>query len=73
VPEEYQPQILAQLACTRRPRAVFISFDPRIRGPQRLFIREWEPDPAEIAAIEAMAREFLDELEAEFTAITEAA
>lgn len=73
VPEAYRPQILTQLACTRRPHAVFVSFDPRIHGPQRLFIREWTPDPAEIVAIEAMAREFLDELEAEFEAITSAA
>lgn len=72
VPEEYRPQILAQLACTRRPKAIFVSFDPRIRGKQRLFIREWAPEPEEISAIEGMAREFLAELEAEFEAITTA-
>src|SRR5690606_38055196 len=67
VPEEYQPQILAQLACTRRERALFASYDPRvINDKQRLLIVPFEPDPAEVAAIESMAREFLEELEALF-------
>ncbi len=73
VPDDYKPQILAQLACVRRQRAVFVSYDPRVNGPQRLFIREWEPDAAEIAAIESMAREFLEELEVLFSRVTEAA
>lgn len=71
VPEQHKPQILAQLACTGRTKAVFCSYDPRVkRGPQ-LFIREWEPDPAEIAAIEAAAREFLAEVDALFERVTE--
>lgn len=73
VPEEYRPQILAQVACTRRTKAAFCSYDPRIIGEKRIFIRHWEPDPAEIAAIEGMAREFLQELEALFERVAEAA
>ena len=70
VPEEYQPQILAQLACTGRTKAKFISYDPRIKGPKRLLVRDWEPDPAEIAAIEIEAREFLAELDRMFDEFT---
>lgn len=70
VPEQHKPQILAQLACTGRTRAIFCSYDPRVkRGPQ-LFIREWTPDQAEIAAIEAAAREFLAEVDAMFDLAT---
>lgn len=69
VPEAYQPQILAQLACTRRTHALFISYDPRNKI-RPLFVKEWEPDPAEIAAIESMAREFLEELEHMFAQVT---
>lgn len=63
VPEQHKPQILAQLACTGRKRALFISFDPRIPGNCRMFVKEWTPDPAEIAAVESAARDFLAELE----------
>lgn len=70
VPEEYQPQVLAQLACTGRARATFISYDPRIKGPKRLIVREWTPEPEEIAVIEIEAREFLAELDAMFDQFT---
>jgi putative phage-type endonuclease len=63
VPDEHQPQMLAQLACTGRQWVDFVSFDPRVRKPQ-LFIRRFQPDRAEIERIEAGAREFLDELAA---------
>lgn len=73
VPDAYRPQILAQLACCRRTKALFISYDPRVKGPQRLFWREWEPDPAQIAEIEDEARTFLAEVDALFEQVTEAA
>ena len=73
VPDQHKPQILAQLACTQRTRAVFVSFDPRINGPRQLFIREWTPEPAEIAAIESAARDFLAELERMWDALSVAA
>ena len=70
VPENYKPQILTQLACTRRTKAIFISYDPRIKGPKRLSVREWEPEPEEIATIEIEAREFLAELDEMFEQFT---
>lgn len=75
IPEQHRPQILAQLACTGRTEALFISFDPRIPGNKRLFIKEWTPEPEEIAAVEAAARDFLKELEAmwDMLSVSEAA
>ena len=60
VPAEYVPQMLLQLACTRRSWCDFVSFDDRIKDRKhRLFVVRFEPDPAEIAAIEGQARDFL--------------
>ena len=73
VPEQHKPQILAQMACTRRKRAVFVSFDPRIPGARRLFVREWEPKPEEIEAVESAARDFLAELDDLFMQLVEEA
>jgi putative phage-type endonuclease len=72
VPEQHRPQILAQLACTGRTRAVFVSFDPRIKDERkRLFIAEWVPERAEIEAVEDAARKFLEEVEQMFQQLTE--
>jgi putative phage-type endonuclease len=72
VPEQHKAQILAQLACTGRERAVFVSFDPRIRDERkRLFIAEWTPEKAEIKAVEEHARKFLAEVEQMFQQLTE--
>lgn len=73
MPDQHKPQVLAQLACTQRTRAVFVSFDPRMPIKRQLFIKEWTPDPAEIAAVEGAAREFLRELDAMFQQLAEAA
>jgi len=72
VPEQHRPQILAQLACTGRTRAVFVSFDPRIKDERkRLFIAEWVPAKEEIEAVEEAARKFLEEVEMMFQQLTE--
>jgi putative phage-type endonuclease len=72
VPEQHRPQILAQLACTGRTKAVFVSFDPRIKDERRqLFIVEWTPEKAEIEAVEEAAVKFLAEVEMMFQQLTE--
>jgi putative phage-type endonuclease len=72
VPEQHRPQILAQLACTGRTRAVFVSFDPRIKDERkRLYIAEWVPERAEIEAVEEAAVRFLTEVEMMFQQLTE--
>lgn len=70
VPEQHRPQMLVQLACTGRTRAVFCSFDPRVPPKSQLFIREWTPTREEVAAVEKAARDFLAEVEAAWTILT---
>ncbi len=70
VPEQYRPQVLAQLACTGRTRAYFMSYDPRIlNATKQVHIVQWTPAREEIEAVECAAREFLAELEAMWDAI----
>jgi len=73
MPEQHKPQVLAQLACTSRTRAVFVSFDPRMPAARQLFIKEWTPTAAEIEAVETSAREFLADLDRMFQQLAEAA
>ncbi len=64
LPKEYQPQMLAQMACTGRRWCEFVAYDPRIRQePHRLFIRRFEPAASDIEQIECAARIFLAEVE----------
>jgi predicted phage-related endonuclease len=64
VPEQYRPQVLAQLACTGRERVMFASFDPRVLNERkRMHIVEWVPARSEIEAVEEAARAFLAELD----------
>lgn len=60
VPDEYRPQMLLQLAVTRRSWCDFVSFDDRVRDPKhRLFVVRFEPKPVEVEEIEEKACEFL--------------
>jgi putative phage-type endonuclease len=73
MPEQHKPQVLAQLACTGRTRAVFVSFDPRMPMARQLFVKEWTPKLEEIQAVEFAAMSFLEDLDAMFAQLTEAA
>lgn len=65
VPEQHKPQMISQIACTGRRRAHFVAYDPRLKDRRlRLFIREFVPTVAEIAAIEKAAADFLAEIDA---------
>lgn len=70
VPEQHKPQMLAQLACTRRQWVDFVSYDPRVPEAQQLFVRRFQPKPEDIAAVEKAAQEFLVEVEAMFEQLT---
>jgi len=71
VPDQHKPQILAQLACSGREHAVFVSFDPRVRDPRKqLHIVEWTPKREEVEEIEEHARKFLAEVEEMFEQLT---
>lgn len=72
VPDDYKPQMLAQLACTRRKWCDFISYDPRIQAARsRIFVRRFAPPQEDIEAIEQAARKFLAEVDDLFRKVTE--
>lgn len=70
VPEEHVPQLLAQLACTRRKWTDFVAYCPEMPAHKRLLIARFEPKPEQIAEIEKAAQTFLAEVEAMFEQFT---
>lgn len=73
VPEEHKPQMLAQLACTGRHWVEFVAYDPRVQRRSPLFIRRYEPQPADIVEIEERAEAFLAEVDKYWTLLVETA
>jgi exodeoxyribonuclease (lambda-induced) len=74
IPDEHVPQLLFQLACTRRQWVDFVAYCPEATDERlRLFIRRFEPKPEQIEEIEAKAVAFLVEVEAAFQHMTESA
>lgn len=68
-PTDYVPQMQWQMACTGRAWCDFASFDPRLPEPMRLFVTRVHRDDRFISELEAMAREFLDELDTKVTTL----
>ena len=67
VPEKHQPQMLFQLACTRRKWCDFVAYNPNVRASRkRMFVRRFEPQAAQIAEIEDKVRAFLAEVDEAF-------
>ena len=66
VPEEYEPQMLAQLACAGQQRkwVDFVSYDPRLPKHMQLFIKRFPRDEARIAEMEQAVEAFLGEVDA---------
>ncbi len=63
VPEEYIPQINAQLACMpERQYCDFVSFDPRVPFGMQLFVRRHYRDRERIAQLEQEVNKFSAEL-----------
>jgi hypothetical protein len=70
VPEDYIPQMLSNLALTRRAWCDFVSYDPRIKQERsRLFVRRYTPTAEAIAEMEVQAAEFLRAVDAIFNAV----
>jgi putative phage-type endonuclease len=63
VPEDYQPQMLAEMACTGRKWCDFVSFDPRLPKHLQLFVRRFDRDEARIAEMEQMIALFLGDVD----------
>jgi hypothetical protein len=60
LPEEYAPQVWAQLACTGEPWADFVSYDPRpTNETDRLSVVRVMRDDAEVTKVEQAAVTFL--------------
>lgn len=63
VPADYQPQMLAEMACTGRKWCDFVSFDPRLPKHLQLFVRRFERDEKRIGEIEKEVERFLVEVD----------
>ena len=73
VPEEYIPQLNAQLACMpEREWADFASFDPRVPFGMQLFVRRHYRDKERIGQLEEEVQAFLQDLGAELGKLTSA-
>ena len=59
VPTRYKPQMLAQLACTKRRWCDFVSFDNRLPSDMALFVVRYIPTDKEIADLEKEVKDFL--------------
>lgn len=62
VPEDHQPQMLAEMACTGRQWVDFVSYDPRLPKRLQLFIRRFPRDEKRIAEMEEEVKTFLLEV-----------
>lgn len=62
VASRYITQAQWQMACTGRAWCDFVSFDPRMPPPMRLFVKRIPRDPVRIAELEKDVTEFLSEL-----------
>lgn len=60
---KYVTQMQWQMACTGRAWCDFVSFDPRMPEPMRLFVHRVPRDDAAIAKLEAQIKVFLRELD----------
>lgn len=71
VPEEYEPQLVAEMACTGRQWADFVSFDPRLTDPDlRLLVIRLPRNEKRIAEVEAAVMEFLAEVDQTIAKLT---
>ena len=71
VPSKYITQIQFQMACTGRKWCDYVSYDPRLPEPMRLFVKHFERDDKVIEELEREVAVFLAEIEtqcAEFRA-----
>jgi putative phage-type endonuclease len=63
VPEKYVTQMQYQMAVTGRQWCDYVSYDPRLPEPMRLFVRRIPRDNARIAELEKDVVAFLQELD----------
>ncbi len=59
-PAKYRYQMMAQIACTGRKWADFVSFDSRLPESKQLFVVRFEPDQKEMDEMLEKIQKFLD-------------
>lgn len=69
VPAKYITQIQWQLACTGRKWCDFVSYDNRMPGEMRVFIKRVDRDQARIDELEKDVRDFLAEIDQKVDAL----
>ena len=69
VPDRYKTQMQWQMACTGRQWCDFVSYDPRLPEPMRLFITRVPRDNSAIRLMEIEVVAFLEELGDKITAL----
>lgn len=63
VPEQYLPQMKAEMLCAERQWCDFVSFDPRMPKNLRLFVRRLDRDEPMLRQLEEEVEKFLAELD----------
>lgn len=61
IPEDYLPQLLAELSCSGRSWVDFVSFDPRLPRPYQMFIKRLHRDDAQVSEMNGKVIDFLKE------------
>jgi len=62
VPAKYIPQMMWQMACTKREWCDFVSFDPRFPENLQIFIERITYDPTYVKMLELEITQFLDDV-----------
>lgn len=73
IPDKYVVQMQWQMACAGREWCDFVSFDPRMPPDLQMFCHRLERDGERVAELEDMVSEFLGELEALVSKLTQEA
>ena len=71
IPEEYQPQMLWQMACTDRQWCDFVSFHPDMPEHLQLFVKRMERDEGLIRGYELEVEYFLAEVDSQLAKLKE--
>jgi putative phage-type endonuclease len=62
IPEDYVPQMLAQMSCTGRKYCDFVSYRPDLPKFLQLFVRRLPRDEEKVAEVESAVEKFLGEV-----------
>lgn len=72
VPGQYRWQCVGHCLVTGRPTCDFVSFDPRMDGPNRIVVIEFEPTAGVLASLKSRLAEAVEWIQSNLTTIQEA-